>query len=524
MADRFLKHLSRRDFLKLAGMATTGAVLAACGTATPDASPPDDAGSSSDPEETATEAPELESIELSYHFLAWGAMEDVNLVAEAMSEITQAEINASVELVPYDWGGFNEKLQLALAAKEPIDMMFTCNWANSFYDNVKNGTLLPLDDLLPTYAPGYWSSIKQEVWEAARVGDDLYGAINEQIWATVNGFNFRKDLLEKYNWDVEDLGSFEEVEAYFEVIKENEPDMYPTGWFNENESPTMWGGYWGLDGIAPATAIRVKEDAPDPFLRDTSDEYRQACEIARRWYEAGYMPPEPTTSEDFQAQMKAGKYSVVPVNAAKPGREGEDKAKYGWDFVSVPMTPIVRPWISTSTVIPTMNGITYTCKNPERTAMLMEMLNTHVELYNLICKGIEGKHWVWVDKAKKLIGFPEGLDASNNPYNPNTDWMFGNQFNAYYVDESQADADVWEETRKLNENALVSPAMGFAFDQTPVETQIAQVSSASEYGQPLAQGLIDTDEYLEQHIQLIKDAGGDEIVAEVKRQFDAWRS
>ena len=511
--------MTRRDFLKLAGVVAAGGVLAACGkgTAAPEATA--EVG-----EPGATAAPELESVDLSYYFLAWGAMEDADMVAEAMSEITQAEIKANVKLVPMDWGAFNEKLQLALGAKEAIDLMFTCNWANDFYTNVKNGVLLPLDDLLPTYAPGYWASIKPSVWDAARVKGELYGAINEQIWANILGFDFRKDLLEKYNWDPATLGSFEDVEKYFAMLKENEPDIYPTGWFNADESPTMWGGYWGLDGIAAETSLRVYEDSPEPFLTVASEEYEKACVIARRWYLAGYLPAEPTTSEDFQAQMKAGKYSAVPVNSAKPGRDGEDKAKYGWDFVNCPMTPIVRPWITTGSVIPTMNGIAYTCKNPERAAMLLEMLNTDVELYNLICKGIEGKHWAWVDKAKNLIGMPEGVDASNNPYNPNTDWMFGNQFNAYYVDLAQAEADVWAETRALNEGALVSPAMGFAFDQVPVETQIAQVSSASEYGQPLTQGLVDTDEFLDTHIQLIRSAGGDEIVAEAKKQLDAWRA
>ena len=517
MFEELSKRMSRRDFLRIAGLATAGGVLAACGTPAPPVAP-------SGNTQPGTSAPEMASVDLSYYFLGWGPMEDVDLVAEAISEITQAEIKANVKLVPMDWGAFNEKLQLALGAREPIDMMFTCNWANDFYSNVKNGVLLPLDDLLPTQAPGYWASISPEVWNAARVQGELYGAINQQIWATVNGFNFRKDLLDKYNWDPNTLGSFEEVEEYFTVIKENEPEIFPAGWFSPTESPTNWGGYWGTDGIAPETAIRVKDPGAEPFLSAASDEFRNACEIARRWYLAGYLPPEPTTAEDFQAQMKAGRYATVPVNIAKPGREGEDKAKYGFDFVNVPMTPIVKPWISTGTVIPPMNSIAYTCKHPERAAMLLELFNTNVEVYNLLCKGIEGKHWVWVDKAKNLIGFPDGTDASNSRYNPNTDWMFGNQFNAYYVDASQAEADVWKETRELNENALVSPAMGFAFDQVPVESQIAQTSSASDYGQPLAQGLVDTDEYLETHIRLIRNAGGDEIVAEVKAQLEAWRA
>ena len=53
-----------------------------------------------------------------------------------------------------------------------------------------------------------------------------------------------------------------------------------------------------------------------------------------------------------------------------------------------------------------------------------------------------GKHWVWVDKSKNVIGFPSGITAQTSPYNLNTDWEFGNQFNAYYVDMARAERDV----------------------------------------------------------------------------------
>ena len=35
------------------------------------------------------------------------------------------------------------------------------------------------------------------------------------------------------------------------------------------------------------------------------------------------------------------------------------------------------------------------------------------------------------------------------PITLNTDWEFGNQFNAYYVDMAQAELDVWNVTKKL---------------------------------------------------------------------------
>ena len=41
------------------------------------------------------------------------------------------------------------------------------------------------------------------------------------------------------------------------------------------------------------------------------------------------------------------------------------------------------------------------------------------------------------DKAHNVIGLPPGKTAQTDGYWPNTDWEFGNQFNAYYTDKSQ---------------------------------------------------------------------------------------
>jgi putative aldouronate transport system substrate-binding protein len=400
--------------------------------------------------------------------------------------------------------------------------MFTCNWANNFYNNVSNGVLVALDDLLPTNAPKYWTSIKPGIWDAAKVSGVLYGAINQQIWASVNGFDFRKDLIDKYNWDPNTLKTYEGVEKYWETIKKNEPDIYPSGWFSENESPTWWASYYGLDGISPVSMVKVTDETRKQMLGFETPEFKEAVEIAYRWVDKGYLPPEPTKSEDFQTNMKAGQYSAVPSNWAKPGRAGEDKAKYGFDFVSVPMDVLTPPFISTSTIVPTMNGIAKTCKDTALTSQLLELMNTDVDVYTMLCKGIEGKHWVWVDKAMNLIGFPEGTTAENTTYNPNTDWMFGNQFNAPYVDRTQAESKAWEETKALNDGAVVSVMMGFAFVNDPVQTEIAQVDPVSkELGQPLSQGLVDPGK-IGELVTKMKEAGADKIMEEAQKQMDEW--
>jgi len=536
MSDkRTIRRVTRRDFLKWSSLAASGAVLAACAPTAapapqaepaktePAAEPAAEATATGAPEPTTAPAAEGPT-ELSYYFLAWGPMTDVQMVADELSKTTQEKINTTLKLVPMDWSQFNEKLKLALAAAEPIDLMFTCNWANDYYGNVRNGNLLALDDLLPQHAPGYWASIKPNIWEAARVSGKLYGAINQQIWANQNGFNIRKDVVDQLKYDTSTLKNLDDYTAFFKTVKDNMGGMYPTGWFNSNESPTWWALMWKIDMIGGSVGIYW--DDKDLSVKPDYDfpEYQKAVEYARNWYTSEFLPPEPTAGEDFVANMKAGQYACVPINWAKPGRESEDKAKYGFDFINLAILAYSAPVVTTGTVVPTMNGIARTCKDPVRAAMLLELFNTDVAFYNTICKGIEGKHWVWVDKDKNVIGFPEGTTPQTSPYNPNTDWMFGNQFNAHYVDMAQAELDVWNATKKLNDSAATSEAMGFAFVQGPVETEVAQVTAVNtELGTPLAQGRVDPATGLPEYIERMKAAGVEKIQAEVVKQLDEWK-
>jgi hypothetical protein len=62
-----------------------------------------------------------------------------------------------------------------------------------------------------------------------------------------------------------------------------------------------------------------------------------------------------------------------------------------------------RPRFTLSVTANSLTAIPATCKNPERAMMLIEAINTNVELFNLLCYGIEGTHWNWEDKEKNLI-------------------------------------------------------------------------------------------------------------------------
>ena len=68
--------------------------------------------------------------------------------------------------------------------------------------------------------------------------------------------------------------------------------------------------------------------------------------------------------------------------------------------------------------------------------------------------------------------------------------MFGNQFNSYlWVNE---DPNKWEEFEKFNERAEHSIALGFAFDQEPVKSEMASIANVEkEFGATLKSGAVD---------------------------------
>jgi putative aldouronate transport system substrate-binding protein len=204
----------------------------------------------------------------------------------------------------------------------------------------------------------------------------------------------------------------------------------------------------------------------------------------------------------------------------KPGIEAEMKSMTGFDWVGPIM--IDKLWLTTGSIIATMTGVSKQTSSAEACVKYFEEINTDKVLYNTLCYGVEGKHWVWVDKDKEVLGLPEGVTAENSPYNPNTDWEFGNQFNAYYTDPTKVGA--WEATKKINTDAFPSPIIGFVFDTEPVKTELAQVAAVTAEYTLMHIGFLDYNEVGSQYISRVKDAGADTILAEINKQLDEWRA
>ncbi|HEY5583166.1 MAG TPA: ABC transporter substrate-binding protein [Ruminiclostridium sp.] len=486
--------------------------------------------SSSTSAETSTVAQEttLPEVKLTWYVLSNSQPDDALVFAEANKYIKD-KINATVEFYPLNQGEYNDKIKVKLAGQEPIDLVFTSSWLNPYNDNIAKGALLPIDELLDQYGAELKASIPQKYWDMVKlkkIGDDkakIYGVPNYQIEASVNGLAFRKDLAEKYNLvdAINNMKNYDDLTPILNTIKENEKSVFPL--IDANLTPE---GKYDLtteaykyasvaNGIAGATididTFKVA-GLDDPTLNATE---LKLAQIRRDWYLKNYIDKNAITGNvDLEPYKKQGKVFAYLLGACKPGVEIEEKTKYGYDIIAKQTR---APMTSVGQVTATMNAIPNSSKNPERAMMLLNLVNTDKYLYNLLNFGIEKTHYTKIDENTIEI-------LKDSKFNPSMAWALGNQFNAF-VQKGQP-ADVWELTKKLNENAISSPIEGFSFNSEPVKTEIAQMTTTGlKYDKIILNGAADPVKTIEKrNKELSINDNWKKVAAEVQKQLDEWKA
>jgi putative aldouronate transport system substrate-binding protein len=451
--------------------------------------------------------------------------EDLKLVQDALNVILKEKINAEIIMEATDWGAFNDKMALINAGGEVYDISYTASWINNYFSNVDNEYLAALDDLLLEFAPGLWDSMPETTWGAARIRGSIYGIINQQIFPRPQGFQIRRDIIDKLDLSetIDTMTSYDELTGLLQTIKE---------YVDSGEDPNLeYAAYLGF-GITIGTwdnenlfGLAVKGDDLEhrqAVIFSGTEDFRKRAEMVYGWSQAGYLPPDRLSPEDVRANLRAGKYAMTISGTIKPGGEVESEALLGFP---VRDKILYNPILTTPAVTATLTGISSNSPNPERAMMFLELMNTNKEVYNLFCKGIQGTHWEWEDETIELIRpAAPATEWAEVKYNPNTDWQFGNQFNAYIIDRAQV--GVWEATYDLNTETPPSPLLGFTFDAANVQTEAAALTSlGTEYGEPLANGVVDPDDP-ERGIAAFQqreiDAGIERVLAEAQRQIDEW--
>lgn len=177
--------------------------------------------------ETAKAAPDIsKKVEVTMWMTGRVTPADTDLVLAELNKLTLRDLNATVNFNLFNSPDTQQKYVLLLSSGESVDLLYSASYIN-YSQNVEKGAFLPLDELLPKYAPKLWNFVGKDNWDATRVNGKIYMVPTTVKAYVPSGFMYREDLRAKYNLAVPvDLAT---IEQYLEGIKKNEPSIMPTG-------------------------------------------------------------------------------------------------------------------------------------------------------------------------------------------------------------------------------------------------------------------------------------------------------
>lgn len=490
----------------------------------------DAAAQNSDGEAAGTgDAEDEDTAEIVVAYPMTYAPQDVQTVEDALNEITLEKINTQVTLMPFELGTYNDQINLMISGGEKLDAMVSFFFGSTeFMSMASQNQLEPLDDLLAEYGQGILETLPETYMDTTRINGKTLGVpVYKDNVATIY-YAMRTDILEKYDL-VEQAGnikSVDDIEAILKVVKENEETLVPL--YCQKDQGVLTCGCFLTGDIADVLTYDplyqeqiVAFPSEDPYkVVDIfhTDAYEAAVTKMHDWYEKGYVFKDTATSELTQATSISTDTAFSMVFAAENATMMSTVQDCGYEMTVI---PLAYQTVTSQKISQLDWVIPVTSTEPEAAMKFMNLLYTDADVVNLLDYGVEGVHYVKNENG--TISFPEGKDGNSVGYYGNLSFFIGNQYLAYVYDNF--DPDTREKSKEINDNATVSPLLGFTFDSSAYANEISAVTNAvAEYHNSLISGMSDPEAELQAFRDKLDGSGMQTLVSAVQEQLDAWRA
>ncbi len=489
---------------------------------------------------------------------------DEERIEEKINEILEPELNAKLDIVVLPWASASQQLQLMLSGDEKIDVLYT--GAATAIQYMHSGQIMDMSDLLDKYGTNLKNIFGEDVIKCNQVGGFVYGVPTQIERGSIPAIFMRKDLVEKYNINIDEIKEPKDMEKVFEIVQAGEPDM--TMLYSTNSGDTPLGRLLRGDGLGDANTKEPKDmekvfeivqagepdmtmlystnsgdtplgrllrgdglgDANTGILMDqtnsttvenyfATDWFKDTASMLYDWYQKGYISKDAgTNTENWRTVCKAGNLFSL-FFSYHPGTPVEFQSSTGYDFEIVPFYD--EPIINSSSYGGVIYSLAQNSENPEKAIQVLDYIYGSPEVMNLLNWGEEGVDYVVEDEENGIINYPEGVTADNVGYSYNCGWELPNQFIAYKWDGS--DPQLWKKMEEFNASGIESKALGFVFDNSEYADQVAALNNViSQYSGALCSGSGDPDELLPQFLEALDDAGINDVIAAKQEQLDAF--
>ena len=452
--------------------------------------------------------------------LATPDSEQVKKVEDAINAYIADKINVKINLTDIGSGEYTDKANLALANKE-INLLWTASWEGTIGTNdlVPAQAVYDITDLLPGTA--LYGSMAEGQWEATKYNGRNYFVPVYKDNVEGYDFMFRKDLVDKYGWDITTVKTLADLEPMLKQLKEEEGLKYPL-LLQKTAMFYRWGGLDQFDFFtadASTNFFAVSRETGEVVDAILSPEYAEFCKLMGDYAEKGYISEDEATKVTTDTTTQTQDWGIswwtdIPVNA-------EANSRYGQEVV---MQKATERYAHSTSALGSCYAITANSTEEEAKACIdfLGLMYTDATLADMYTFGIEGEDFEYTQAEGQEI---RHVTQHSDKYNHSM-WESASATIVTPLDnEPDNKADLYVD---FNGGALTSVAAGFRFNKTPVEAAYTACANLFEqYGFPLETGAYPADAVdatIAEYQAALDAAGYQDVLAEFQRQFNEWKA
>ena len=418
---------------------------------------------------------------------------DEERIEEKINEILEPELNAKLDIVVLPWASATQQLQLMLSGDEKIDLLYTN--ASTAVQYMHSGQIMNMSELIDKYGTNLKDVFGEDIAKTNQIDGFVYGVPNQIERGSIPAIFMRKDLVEKYNINTDDIKEPQDMEKVFETVQAGEPDM--TMLYSINEGDTPLTRLFRGDGLGDSNFCGVLMDQANSTTVENffaTDWFKDTTTMLYDWYQKGYISKDAgTNTENWRTVCKAGNLFSL-FFSYHPGTPVEFQSSTGYDFEIVPFYD--EPMINSSSYSGIIFSVAQNSENPEKAMQVLDYIYGSPEIMNLLNWGEEGTDYVVEDEENGIINYPDGVTA---------------------------DTQLWDKMQEFNASGIESKALGFIFDNSEYTNQVSALSNVvKQYSGALYSGSGDPEELIPQFLEALDDAGINDVIAAKQEQLDAF--
>lgn len=458
-------------------------------------------------------------------------------VLAELNKILTEKVNAELEVYYIGWTDYLSNYNLTLAQMDgTVDLVGTASdWLDA-WPNAKNGAFLELsEDMLQTYAPQTWASVSPEHWDLCKYNGEIY-LMPEDNYAqwTNHGFIYRMDWAKEAGL-ANGVNSWEDMTAYFKGVKENHPDII--AWDSDGTQYAQLASGWvashtnyvPIDGLSTGGLWGGTKDdlytIVSPFYTDT-DMLVEFANTMKEWDEIGVWKTDVlnNTASDNRNDYRIGKVAAEQhhtqtftdlCSATIQNKIYEDpNAESGFFYFGEESDNVVALSITHGAM-----AVSAASKNPERALMVYDLLRNDEQCYDLFNYGIKGVQWDVNDEGLRIQ--PETFVKETDEITLNYWW---GRNDALEIKDATRNWDTIDALYAKYDGIKIDYPYGqFVPEVDNIQSNINNITEIhNNYMKQIAFGKFPgtAEEIVAEYQQALKDAGFEDVMAELQRQFD----